>query len=247
MPTPQKEAIIQDLAEQFRAAKSLLFADYRGLDVEALSELRRRCRDENVRFRVAKNTLSKLAMAEIGVHDADELLTGPTGLAISDEDELAAARVLVQFAKENDKLGVKGGVMEGRICSLDEVIALATLPPKDQLLAQLLATIESPLVDVIRAAETLVQDVLSCAEQAAEQKGGAESAPAAAESEPPAEASGDAPAAAGSAEPAPAAESEADAASDEAATPSDETATPSDETAADDDPPAPADPDSKEA
>ncbi|MGD8394310.1 MAG: 50S ribosomal protein L10 [Candidatus Eiseniibacteriota bacterium] len=171
MPTPQKEAVVQELAEQFRVARGVVFADYRGLDVEAMTELRRRCREASVRFRIAKNTLSRLAISEAGLESVGDALTGPTGLALADDDELAPARVLVDFAKENDKLAIKAGVVDGRLYGIDEVKALAALPPRDQLLAQLLSVIEQPLVGVIGVAQRLVQDVLSCAEQAAEGKG----------------------------------------------------------------------------
>ena len=176
MPTPQKEAVVEELTNEFRDAKRLLFADYRGLDVEAITELRSRCREQQVRFLVAKNTLSRRAMSAIGVEDVGSLLEGPTGLAIAKEDQIAAARVLVGFSKENEKLEIKGGVMEGRVYSLEEVKALASLPSRDELIAQVLAAIQSPVVFVAGILQNLLRDVVSCAEQHAEKGGGAPAA-----------------------------------------------------------------------
>jgi large subunit ribosomal protein L10 len=208
MPTAEKESIVQDLAGQFRGAKSVLFADYRGLDVEAMTELRKRCREASVNFRIAKNTLTRLALAEAGLPQGEtELLKGPTGLALSLEDELAAAKVLTDFAKAFEKLQIKGGLMEGQIVGSDDVKALATLPTKDELIAMLLADMESSLSQVIGVGDSLVRDILSCAEQVAEKAGGeapsaepaaaaagaSESAGEAAPAEAAAEAAGDAP------------------------------------------------------
>ena len=167
-----------------------MFADYRGLNVAQMTELRTRCREANVRFKIAKNTLTRIAMTEAGMPDSSEILSGPTGLAISLEDEVSAAKVLTTFAKEHDKLEVKGGVMEGQVLATDQVKALADLPGKNELIAGLLAGMESSVTFVVTAADNLVNDILSCAEQAAEQ-GGAAAPAAASADEPAAEAAGD--------------------------------------------------------
>ncbi len=178
MPNAQKEAAIQSLADEFESAKSLVFADYRGLDVAQISELRRLCRENGVKFKVAKNTLTLRALDQAGWPRAEELLAGPTGLAVAREDEIAAARVLSDFAKEHELLEVKGGIMEGRVLSFEEVSALATLPSKDELIAGILGGFDGVVSLIVGAADSLVSDVLSCAEQAAEANPAAE-APAA--------------------------------------------------------------------
>lgn len=179
MPTAQKEAAIQSLVDQLETAKSLVFADYRGLDVAEISELRRLCRESGVKFKVTKNTLTTRALDQAGWPHVGEFLTGPTGLAVALEDEVAAARVLTDFAKDHDKLEVKGGIMEGKVLSLEQVSALASLPSREVLIGSILAGFDGMISLIVGAADSLVNDVLSCAEQAAEKNGAGAAAPAA--------------------------------------------------------------------
>ncbi len=173
MATQAKVAEIQALVHEIGQARSVLLADFTGLDVATLSELRRRCRAENITFRVAKNTLTRRALDQVGMGALDPLLEGPTGIAIARGEELAAARVLIAFAREKEFLKVKGGLIDGRVYSVGELKILATLPARNELLGQLLAVFEAPITGVIGGLSRLASDLMSILDQLAERKGGA--------------------------------------------------------------------------
>jgi large subunit ribosomal protein L10 len=205
MPTQAKVAEVEELVRELTGARSVLLADFTGMDVASLSDLRRRCRAENVYFRVARNTLSKRALKSVGMEAIEELLEGPTGIAVARGEELAAARVLIAFAKEKERPRVKGGLIEGRVYSLAEIKILASLPARKDLLSQVLMVFEAPVTQVIGSLSRLLSDVVSILDQLGS-RGGGDSAPAA---------SGDSPAAA-TAESAPAAPAAAEEAKAEA-------------------------------
>lgn len=180
MATEAKVAEIQALVHEIGQARSVLLADFTGMDVATLSELRRRCRAENITFRVAKNTLTRRALDEVGMGALDSLLEGPTGIAIGRGEELAAARVLMAFAKEKELLKVKGGLIDGRLYTVGELKTLATLPARNELLSHLLMVFQTPVTQVIGGLSRLASDLMSILDQLAERKGGAAGAAAAA-------------------------------------------------------------------
>lgn len=202
MPTQAKVTEVEELVRELTGARSVLLADFTGMDVATLSELRRRCRAENVRFRVARNTLSRLALKSVGMEAIESMLTGPTGIAVAHGEELAAARVLMAFAKEKERPRVKGGLIEGKVYLFEELKTLASLPPRKELLSQVLMVFESPLSQLVSGLSGLASDLMSildqlAARQATESAGDStepavsdvpDSSPAAS-SEPPAEAS----------------------------------------------------------
>jgi large subunit ribosomal protein L10 len=185
MPTPAKVSEVEALVEEFREAKSVVLADFVGMDVATITELRRRLRAEKVSLRVAKNTLSRRALESLGVSEMTPMLEGPTAIAVARSDELAAIRVLTAFAKEKEKPRVKGGMVGGQVYTLAEIKTLAGLPGRNELLSQLLATFESPVSQVVSMLNRMSSDLISILDQLAEKKGGgAGTAPAAATSEP---------------------------------------------------------------
>ena len=103
MPTPQKEAILQDTQSRIADVRGLYLADFSGMTVESLSLLRKKCREQGVQFRVIKNTLLKRAFNERGITELDDHLVGPTGLVFSPDNEMAPAKILSDFAKEHEK------------------------------------------------------------------------------------------------------------------------------------------------
>ncbi len=142
----QKTEILNKLTSQMKDAKSVVFADYQGLSVQDLKDLRKSLREEGVKFQVAKKTLFRLASKEAGFGDVpDEILEGPVGAAFSMEDEIAAARLLHKFGKENDNLKLRGAFFEGRILSIDETKALALIPSKDELIGKFVFLLNSPI------------------------------------------------------------------------------------------------------
>jgi len=141
----EKVQIVNEIVEKLQNSKSTVVTDYRGLNVAQVTELRKKCREAGVEFKVYKNTLTRRATAEAGLTDLDAVLTGPTAIAFSKEDEIAAAKVLSDFAKANEALEIKGGVMEGKVLSVDEVKAIASLPNREGLLSMLLSVLQAPI------------------------------------------------------------------------------------------------------
>ena len=140
-----KEQIVSDYAEKLARAKSFVIVDYRGLTVAEDTQLRKELRENNVEYAVVKNRLTLRAMEKAGFTGLDQVLTGPTAVAISYEDAVAPAKVLVTNAKKNTKLEVKGGMVEGKILSVEEVNGVASIPAKPVLIAQLLGMLQTPI------------------------------------------------------------------------------------------------------
>ncbi len=141
----QKKQQVADLVEKLQTAVAGVLVDYRGLTVEEDTQLRRQLREAGVEYAVVKNTLTRFASNEVGYTDFDPILHGPTALALSFSDVVAPAKVLVEYAKKNDKLEIKAGFVEGKVVSTDEIKALAELPSKEVLVAKLLGSMSSPL------------------------------------------------------------------------------------------------------
>ncbi|WP_028937659.1 50S ribosomal protein L10 [Pseudonocardia spinosispora] len=136
MARPDKVAAVAEIADRFRGASASVITEYRGLTVSQLSELRRALGD-SATYRVAKNTLVKRAAADAGVDGLDQLLVGPTAIAFVTGEPVDAAKALRNFAKDNKGLVIRGGVMDGRPLSTDEVNKLADLESREVLLAKL--------------------------------------------------------------------------------------------------------------
>lgn len=145
----EKAAVITDVAAQVARSQTLALAEYRGLTVEHLNNLRRQARDKGVFLHVLKNTLARRAVAGTPFEVASESMVGPLIYGFS-EDAVAAAKVLSDFAKGNDKLVVKGGAYAGRVLSADGVKSLAAIPSKEVLLSQLLGLMQSPVSRMAR-------------------------------------------------------------------------------------------------
>ena len=145
----EKVAVITDVAAQVARSQTLALAEYRGLTVEHLNNLRRQARDKGVYLHVLKNTLARRAVAGTPFEVASESMVGPLIYGFS-EDAVAAAKVLSYFAKGNDKLIVKGGAYAGRVLSADGVKSLAAIPSKEVLLSQLLGLMQSPVSRMAR-------------------------------------------------------------------------------------------------
>ena len=145
----EKAAVIEELNGQLATAQAVVVAEYRGLSVESLTKLRKEARQSGVYLRVLKNTLAKRCIADSSFADLSGNMVGPLIYAIS-EDPVAAAKVLVNFAKENDKLVVTAGAMPGQVMDVNGVKALATMPSREELLAKLLGTMQAPIAKFVR-------------------------------------------------------------------------------------------------
>ena len=140
-----KEQIVNDYADKLAKAKSFVIVDYRGLTVAEDTELRKELRANNVEYSVVKNRLTLRAMNKAGYTGLDNELTGPTAVAISYDDAVAPSKVLVGYAKKNQKLEVKGGMVEGKLMSVNEINGVASIPAKPVLVAQLLGMLQTPI------------------------------------------------------------------------------------------------------
>lgn len=152
-----KKKIVAEIAEKLKASKATILVDYRGLDVAAITELRKRLREAGVEFKVYKNTLIRRATQETDLTVLDEHLVGPTAIAFSKEDVVAPAKVLSKFAKENEALEIKTGIIEGNVVSLDEIKKLAELPSREGLLAMLLSVLQAPVRNFALAVKAVAE------------------------------------------------------------------------------------------
>lgn len=141
----QKKQQVSEMIDKFQRAASGVLVDYRGLTVEEDTKLRAELRQAEVEYAVVKNTLTRFAADEVGFNEFDPILNGPTALALSFSDVVAPAKILVEYSKKNEKLEIKGGFIEGKVVSIDEINALASLPSKDVLVAKLLGSMKSPI------------------------------------------------------------------------------------------------------
>ena len=149
MNRTEKEQLVSDLKEKLEGATALYYTDFTGLNVKRMTDLRRRLRKANVEYVVIKNTLALRAVNESGL--VGERLKGPTGLVVA-KDAVAAAKVITDFAKENDKKpAVKGGLFEGKQIDVAQVTKLASMPSREQMLADLGAGLQSPMAAFVGA------------------------------------------------------------------------------------------------
>jgi large subunit ribosomal protein L10 len=154
MKKSEKEQLVSELAQKLRGASALYYTDFTGLNVKRMTDLRRRLRRSGIEYVVIKNTLALRAVNESGL--VSERLKGPTGLVLA-RDPVTAARLLSDFAKENDaKPTVKGGLLDGRALDSAQVKQLATMPSREQMLAELGAGLQSPMAAFVGALNGLL-------------------------------------------------------------------------------------------
>ena len=154
MKRTEKQKIVSDLAEKLKGAQALYYTDFTGLNVKRMTELRRRLRKAGVEYVVIKNTLALRAVNESGL--VADRLKGPTGLVIT-SDPVTAAKLVTDFAKENDqKPTVKGGMFEGRALDVAQVKQLASMPSREQMLAELGAGVQAPMAAFVGALNGLL-------------------------------------------------------------------------------------------
>ena len=133
----QKKAEVKELAEKMKEAKLILLTDYRGIGVIDDTELRRDLRNVNATCTVIKNNITRRALKECGIEGLDEELVGPTAVIMSNEDYLGASKTIYNFTKTHDFYKIKGGVVDGKVMTADEIITLAKLPSREDLLSML--------------------------------------------------------------------------------------------------------------
>jgi large subunit ribosomal protein L10 len=145
----EKARTIDDLEGKFKLSSASLVADYRGLNVAKVTSLRRRLSKENIEFRVIKNTLARIALERLGLDEANAFFEGPSAVAFSHEDPTTAAKILLEFARENKEFQVKGGVIEGRVVGSSDVKTLSELPSREVLLGRVIGGAAAPLTGFV--------------------------------------------------------------------------------------------------
>ncbi len=185
-PRPDKVAVVDEVRTKFDDADGVVLTEYRGLDVPAIAELRKALREAGGEYKIYKNTLVRLAARDVGL-EIDDLLVGPTAIAFvapradgSPGDAAAVAKALKDFAKGNDALVIKGGVFDDKLLSTEDLEALAELPSRDVLLAQLAGAFQAPMAKMAGLLAAVPRD-FAYGLQALIEKGGGGDAPAVAE------------------------------------------------------------------
>ena len=175
MDKSQKERVVAELKDRLKNSETLIVADYRGLTMPQIDALRSALLQHGAKFQVVKNTLTRRAAEEAGADQLLALLEGPTAIAFLETggDPVAVAKALQAVAKESQVLALRGGVLQGRVMSSEEVESLATLPPFDVLRSQVLGAITAPLTTIVGLFNAPLQNLIGLIDARIEQLGGA--------------------------------------------------------------------------
>lgn len=159
-----KKQKVEEITDKFKESQTSVVVDYRGLDVAEVTALRKELRDEGIEFHVYKNTMTRRAVEAVELNELNDVLVGPTAIAFSKDDVVAPARILNNFAKEHEALEIKGGVIEGKVATLDQIKELADLPNYEGMVSMLLSVLQAPI-------RNLAYAVKSVADQKDEEQG----------------------------------------------------------------------------
>jgi large subunit ribosomal protein L10 len=151
-----KQQAAEEIAAKLKESATTVVADYRGLNVAQMTELRKKLREADVEFQVLKNSLVRRAAESVDLGELNAILTGPTAVAFG-KDPVAPAKILNDFAKANDALQIKGGVVEGRVVDTDQIKALANLPSREGLLSMLLSVLQAPIRNFALAVKAVAE------------------------------------------------------------------------------------------
>ncbi|MFC3419170.1 50S ribosomal protein L10 [Salinicoccus hispanicus] len=153
-----KKQHVDVISDQLKNSVSTVLVDYRGLSVAEMTELRKQLRDAGIEFKVYKNTMVRRAAEQAELSEINEFLTGPNALAFSNEDVIAPAKIINEFAKTHEALEVKAGIIEGAFTSAEDVKAIATLPNKDGLVSMLLSVLQAPVRNFAYAVKAIGEE-----------------------------------------------------------------------------------------
>ena len=175
MPTPEKEALVAQLHQDIEDHPSIYLAEFRGLSVRDMNDLRGRILQAQGRLQVAKNRLLKLALQDTDAQQLTQYLDGPTAIAFCGDDPIAVAKAFASFAQEHEHVAIKAGVVEGRVVDRQQAARIASLPPRLQLLAQALAGLIAPATGLVcllgAAALSLVLTLQAIADERQQEEG----------------------------------------------------------------------------
>ncbi len=173
MRLEEKQKITEDLHERFSKSAIVVVTDYKGLDVSSINALRRKLRADDIEFQVVKNTLLIRAAKDTDVALIQDFFKGPSAVALSYSDPVAPAKILTQFAKDNQKLEIKGGVLKDKVLDADAIKALAKLPSREVLLGQLLSVLNQVPTSFVRIIAEIPRSLLNVLTAIRDQKEGA--------------------------------------------------------------------------
>jgi len=169
MVRPEKKEAVKTIKEKFKKAKEVIITDYRGLSVKDISELRAKLREAGIEYKVYKNTLARIAVAEEPYKDITDFLEGPTAFAFDYENEVEAAKILADYAKKQKNLEIKGGILEGKVVGIDAIKQYASLPSREVLIAKVLGTIVAPVQQITTVIAAPLQGLINVIKAKAEQ------------------------------------------------------------------------------
>lgn len=170
--TSEKQAVVAGLKEKLSTAQGAVLTSYSGLTVAQDTKLRCKLREAGVEYRVVKNTMTRIAAQEAGIEGLAEYLEGTTALAVSATDPVAPAKIISEFIKENklEGLEIKAGLVEGKVIDAEAVKALAALPAREVLIAQVLAGMQSPIVGLVNVLQGSIRNVVYALDAVRQQK-----------------------------------------------------------------------------
>ncbi len=168
----EKEEMLQMLKEKMGSSQIVIMADYKGINVEDITKLRRRMHESGCELKVAKNTIIKIAAKELNMEGTEPYLEGPTALAFGLSDPVAPAKVLFEFIKEYKKPKVKAAILEGQVISADQVKALSNLPSREMLLSQVVGGMQTPMYGFAGALQGLLRNLVYVLDAVREKKAG---------------------------------------------------------------------------
>lgn len=166
----EKKEIVTSLHEDFKKSKIVIITDYKGLDVASVTKLRSELTESAVDYRVIKNTLLRRASEETGVSVVADLFKGPSAIALSYDDPVTPAKILTKFAEQNDKLEIKGGVLDGKALDLDGIKALSSLPSREVLLGQALSAMNAVPTGMVQVLAAVPRNFLNVLQALKDQK-----------------------------------------------------------------------------
>lgn len=170
MNIESKKQFVKDLKVRLEKSCVVILTDYKGLDVEAMTELRAKLREAQVEYEVVKNTMLRLASEGTGVEAIKDSFVGPSAIAMSFEDPVAPAKVLTEFVKDHDKLEIKIGVMDGKVMDLSAIKALSDLPSREQLLATVLSAMNAVPTSLVTALSDVPRRMVNVLQAIKDQK-----------------------------------------------------------------------------
>jgi len=170
MARPEKEKLVAEIADKISSAEGVYLADYQGLNVEEINDLRNKLREGSIEFRVVKNTLARLSVDQAGLTDLTEYLTGPTAMAFCLADPVLGAKILAEFQKQNDKLELKACVFDDQVYDKNYIDKIANLPSTEQIKAQTVGIISAPLRDMVGVLNSLLTSIVMVLDEIKKQR-----------------------------------------------------------------------------